>query len=168
MNPAARLVVADTTPLNYLIWIGAADILCRLFGEILVPEAVWRELNHVKAPQPVRRWLEVPPDWITIAAASQVDSSIGLGAGENEAISLALEHQVKLVLMDERKGRAAAQGRGLLTLGTLNLLDLADARGLLNGLEALDLLRRTSFRASEVLLEQFDGKMQDRRNDKLL
>lgn len=37
-------VVADTTPLNYLIVIGRIDILASLFGVIMVPEAVIAEL----------------------------------------------------------------------------------------------------------------------------
>jgi predicted nucleic acid-binding protein len=34
------VVVADTTPLNYLIIIGRVEILATLFGEVLIPQAV--------------------------------------------------------------------------------------------------------------------------------
>ena len=37
---ALGVVVADTTPLNYLIVIDRAEILAALFGEVLIPEAV--------------------------------------------------------------------------------------------------------------------------------
>ena len=72
-----------------------------------------------------------------------MDDTLQLGKGEVEAISLAIEKQVEIVLMDERKGRAAAQSRGLVAVGTLNLIDLADENELLNGIEALSDLRRT-------------------------
>ncbi len=47
---ARGVVVADTTPLNYLIVIDRAEILAVLFGEVLIPEAVLGELRHPKAP----------------------------------------------------------------------------------------------------------------------
>jgi predicted nucleic acid-binding protein len=65
--------------------------------------------------------------------------------------------------MDERRGRAAAEARGLLPIGTLNILDLADERGHLDGLVALDALRQTTFRADNQLLDRFDARMKDRR-----
>lgn len=110
---AVGLVVADTTPLNYLILIERADILAVIFGEVLIPEAVLEELRHPEAPESVGRWLQAPPDWLRVTPVRQIDQTIQLGKGETEAISLALEMQVKVVLMDERKGRAAAETRGL-------------------------------------------------------
>lgn len=41
-----RLVVADTSPIFYLLSIGQIDLLPRLFGPVLVPDAVHRELCH--------------------------------------------------------------------------------------------------------------------------
>jgi predicted nucleic acid-binding protein len=52
--------------------------------------------------------------------------TIPLVKGEAEAISLALERQVAIVLLDERKGPVIVQSRGLLAVGTLNLIDVAD------------------------------------------
>jgi hypothetical protein len=45
----------------------------------------------------------------------------------------------------------------------LNILDLADERGHLDGLVALDALRQTTFRADNQLLDRFDARMKDRR-----
>jgi predicted nucleic acid-binding protein len=33
-----KAVVADTSPLNYLVLIGEVDLLAQLYGEVLVPE----------------------------------------------------------------------------------------------------------------------------------
>lgn len=40
------IVVADTSPLNYLVLIGEADLLYRLYGRVLIPQAVLSELEH--------------------------------------------------------------------------------------------------------------------------
>jgi predicted nucleic acid-binding protein len=141
------MVVADTTPLNYLILIDGSHILASFFGEVLIPEAVLEELRHPKAPEAVSLWLREPPAWLRITPVRNLDETVQLGKGENEAISLALEQKVKVVLMDKRRGRAAAEARGLLPVGTLNLIDLAYERGLFDGIEALSDLRQTTLRA---------------------
>ncbi|MDI1310816.1 hypothetical protein [Prosthecobacter sp.] len=65
--------------------------------------------------------------------------------------------------MDERRGRAAAQARGLLPVGTLNLIDLGDELGFLDGIAALQDLRQTTFRAEKTLLDHFEAKLKGRR-----
>ena len=161
-NPV--LVVADTTPLNYLILIGQDHVLGALFGNVVVPEGVLAELKHPRAPVAVALWVKALPVWLRVARVKDLDQTIPLGKGEVEAISLALEMQLGIVLMDERKGRTTAQSRGLLTVGTLNLIDLADERGLLNGIVALNDLRKTTFRADRRLLEQLEAKIISRRS----
>ena len=38
------LVIADTSPLNYLVWIGHIDLLPQIYDRVLIPSAVRREL----------------------------------------------------------------------------------------------------------------------------
>jgi len=97
------VVVSDTTPLNYLILIGSIDVLPRLFNKVLIPPAVLRELSHPLTPAPVAEWARSLPAWVEVKAP-QNDLHLGIGAGEDEAISLAVELGVA-VLMDERVGR---------------------------------------------------------------
>ncbi len=163
---AVGVVVADTTPLNYLVLVGHADILGSLFGEVLIPEAVLAELQHPSAPDTVTRWLRSPPPWLRVEKVLLADESLQLGRGETEAISLAVERKVKIVLMDERRGRDAAEARGLIAVGTLSLIDLADERRLLDGIAVLNDLRLTTFRADSELLERFEAHMKLRRNVK--
>lgn len=160
---ALGVVVADTTPLNYLILVHRAEILASLFGTVLVLEAVIAELRHPKAPLEVSRWLQQWPAWLRVAPVRQLDQTLQLGKGENEAISLALERQVRVVLMDERLGRGAAEARGLIPVGTLNLIDLADEQGIIDGVAALNDLRQTTFRADAELLERFAARMAARK-----
>jgi predicted nucleic acid-binding protein len=159
----ASVVVADTTPLHYLVLIAQAEVLRSLFGEVMIPEAVLDELRHPNAPPAITAWLQSPPQWLCVEKVGHVDESIQLGRGEKEAISLAIERRVPIVLMDERRGRKAAEARGLLAVGTLNILDVADERGLLDGVTALRTLRQTTFRADEELLDRFEARMRHRK-----
>ena len=158
----SSLVVADTTPLNYLTIIGQVHVLGVLFGKVLVPEGVLAELSHPKAPDAVAHWSRSLPEWVEVACVKEMDHTIPLGKGEAEAISLALEKQVGIVLLDERKGRLVAQSRGLLAVGTLNLIDVPDEMGLLNGMAALNDLRNTTFRADPRLIERLEVKISAR------
>jgi len=49
------IVVADTSPLNYLIQIDCDGLLPLLYGKIVVPTGVMQELGHAGAPVAVRR-----------------------------------------------------------------------------------------------------------------
>ena len=42
------IVISDTTPINYLVLIGAQDILHTLFGTVFIPPAVFEELTRPK------------------------------------------------------------------------------------------------------------------------
>jgi predicted nucleic acid-binding protein len=142
-------IVADTTPLNYLVLIQAAEILPNLYRKVLIPPAVKAELAHANTPHIVRSWISQAPSWLEVVNLKQpVDSALShLDAGEREAISLASELQASLLLMDERDGVAMARHRGLTVIGTLAALDLAAVRGLIDLLTMFDRLRATTFRS---------------------
>ena len=146
-------VVSDTSPINYLIVLGVIEVLPQLFGKILIPCAVHGELQVANAPASVRSWVSQLPDWITVVQPRKVDPIKGLHAGETAAIALALEYQSTGILMDERRGRLAAQEQGLRTLGTLAVLELAAQRGLLHLEDAIDRLRASGFRVQSKLVE---------------
>ena len=71
------IVVSDTTPINYLVLVGKQDILPLLFGQVIVPEAVMRELQAAAAPPEVRQWLSSRPAWLeTKQAATRPDTTL--------------------------------------------------------------------------------------------
>jgi hypothetical protein len=73
------IVIADATPLNYLILIDQAELLPRLFDRILIPPAVFEELQHQETPDVVRRWIARPPSWLHVQALRSVlDPALGL------------------------------------------------------------------------------------------
>jgi len=61
-----RVVVADTGPINYLVLIGAIDLLQTLFDRVLAPHAVFGELNDAATPELVRAWVMHPPNWFEV------------------------------------------------------------------------------------------------------
>jgi len=156
------LVVSDTTPLNYLILIGHVNIVPHLFGKLIVPPAVIREMSHEKAPAKVAAFVRELPDWLEVRAPS-FDLHLDVGPGEDEAISLAVELRDAALLVDDRKARMAATEHGVVTFGTLALLDLADESGLLDFGQAVAALRATSFHVERALLDAIIAKIEARK-----
>jgi predicted nucleic acid-binding protein len=148
------IVVADTSPLNYLVILGEIEVLAKLFGEVYTPPGVLRELTHPRTPAAVKQWAEAPPEWLQIKAASAaLPITSPLDPGEAEAISLAIEMHAGAVLVDEKKGRRIAKSHGLATLGTLTVLELAAQRNLLDLKTSLAALQQTTFRISQPLID---------------
>src|SRR5262249_47292425 len=101
-------VIADSSVLNYLILIEAADVLQQLFKEIIIPEAVAAELQRPKTPAKVATWMAQRPDWLRIntPATSRADKQLEkLGAGEREAIALALIYFPEVLLLLDDQGK---------------------------------------------------------------
>jgi predicted nucleic acid-binding protein len=67
-----RLVIADTSPINYLLLIGHIDIIPALFDRVTVPATVAKELRHPKAPAVVRTWIADPPGWVEVRETASV------------------------------------------------------------------------------------------------
>ena len=142
------IVVSDTSPLNYLVLIGAIDVLPGLFTRVYVPPSVISELTRTKTPDLVRNWFHSPPTWLQIVAPNvQYPFTAKLDAGEADALSLAIELQIREVLIDERLGRHVAAREGLIPLPTLTVLEFAATKGLLELPLALQKLQQTTFRA---------------------
>lgn len=60
------IVVADPSPLNYLVLSGEQELLPSLFGRIVIPEAVFQEFQATVTPRAVQKWLAQGPDWLEI------------------------------------------------------------------------------------------------------
>jgi predicted nucleic acid-binding protein len=157
------IVVADTSPLNYLIQIESDHLLPRLYGSIVIPSAVMGELADARAPLAIRQWLSHVPPWLEVRllSAAPEPALAYLGPGEREAIQLCEELKGNLLLIDERDGRLEAKQRGLLTTGTLGVLLAAGELGLIDAGRAYRrLIEETSFRVSVSLEAKFFEQIQ--------
>ena len=156
------IVIADTSPLNYLVRLGHQDLLREVYGRVVIPAAVLQELKHAAAPQDVRLWAFAPPAWLEEQSVLAIDQSLApeLGAGEHEAISLALELRAESVI-DDRAGREQAISRGIPVAGTLAVLLQASLLGDLDFPTVLTRLKQFGFRASRsveaVLLTRWEA-----------
>lgn len=125
--------------------VGKSDLLTALFGQVIVPIAVRDELL---------RWHTALPEFLSVRQIRQPGAAaelrMELDPGESEAIVLAVEIAADFLLMDEKKGRAIANGKGLKVLGLLGVLLLAKRHGLLPDIAAVlgDLENVAGFRVS--------------------
>jgi predicted nucleic acid-binding protein len=148
------IVVADTSPVNYLILIQEIDVLPKIYGRVVIPQTVREELVRASAPQLVRSWMEDQPAWLEVRSpVSAPDLSLAkLDAGERDAIMLSTELNADELIIDEREGRREAERRGIPVIGTLGVLREAAILKLLDIRVAVERLQATSFFvAPEVL-----------------
>jgi predicted nucleic acid-binding protein len=102
-----------------------------LFGQIIIPEAVWRDLHAGDVTWPGRQEVDAAI-WIKRSrvptAPLLTELMSDLGPGESEAIALALDLKADLILLDEKEGRRKAQRLGLRVMGVGGVLLAAKAR----------------------------------------
>lgn len=151
-------VIADTSPLNYLVWIDLAEIILKLYGSLIIPIEVHAELLADDAPVVVRAWAKSLPEWIEVQTPN-----VGLrddprwktlDLGERAALALATAVHPSILLIDERAGSAIARSLGLSITGTLGILDEAARRGLIRLPDAIHRLKQTSFRYPKAIVDR--------------
>ncbi len=142
-------VVADASPLIALQQIGQLSVLQAIFTEVIVPPAVAREIQPSVPSVP---WIVERP---LAQAIAPLVLRASLGAGESEALSLAMEVHADRLLVDERAARRAARALGLAVIGTLGVLLAAKRKGLITEVRSpLDDLLRQGFWVSPRLVRQ--------------
>lgn len=137
-----------------LVNIGHLEVLPKLFGNVVIPPAVAQELASPSRPQAVRDFAAAPPAWLKTQRPSFIQPIAELHPGETEALSLALELQADLVLIDERKAYREAVARKLNAVGTVRVLERAATEKLLDLQDAFDRLKKTDFWISHKLLDE--------------
>lgn len=160
------IVIADATPVNYLVLIEKADLLPRLFGQVLIPPAVFDELKDPETPTPVRAWLANTPSWLHVQPLhSQPDPELDyLDEGEREAIALAEELKADQLLLDESDARKEAARRNLRFIGTLGILRRAAQLDLIDLPSTLARLQETTFYVDPKLIRRLLEEDAQRKN----
>jgi predicted nucleic acid-binding protein len=152
-----KVIVSDTTSLIALEGLQSFDLLCAVFKTVLIPQAVLNEL--CAGSHDITRKLNEAGciEIIRLEPSEQLTSlRLVLDPGEAEAITLALERQLP-ILIDERKGRAIAIQKHLTVTGFAGLLLLAVRKNVLspaNAQSMLDQAISNGFRISENLYRQ--------------
>ena len=141
-----------------LVRMGQGHLLAALYGEVILPEAVDREIRrgallsgHLEDYEAVNGIdvVGAPPEPVGSA-----DVLSRLDEGEREALALCLSFPRTLLLIDEKAGRRAAAALGLPHTGLLGILIRAYRRELIGDFrEDLDRLRVDyGFRLSDALV----------------
>lgn len=145
---AAR-IVSNSSPIIALAELQRLELLFELFGEISVSPAV---IDETVSAAPLPQWIH------EVELALPLDPrilSVGLGPGESEAISLALETNPPWLILDDRPARRLAISLGLPVIGTLGILLAAKRKGLLTALKpVLNELIQTGFFVAPALYRQ--------------
>lgn len=124
------IVISDTTPVISLLKADQLLLLQQLYGKVLIPTAVYRELTenpvYTREADVIKRtnYLSVV-ETENERAVNILKAVTGLDAGESEALILYDEQKADLLLMDERKGRGVAKQLNIRHIGTVGILMLA-------------------------------------------
>lgn len=130
------IVISDTTPIISLMKANRLDLLRKLYGKVLIPNAVYKELTE-NATFAKEAKIIKDIDYLTVVAVeneksvSVLRNVTGLDAGESEALIMYDEQKADLLLMDEHKGRSVAKQLNVRHIGTVGVLLLAYDKGMI-------------------------------------
>lgn len=142
-------VISNSSPIILLSNVDRLNILQILYNEIVIPEAVYKEV--FKSKNKIEK-----PDWIKVEKIA--DKKIvqflmkTIGRGESEAIALSLESGSDLLLLDDYHARTYANSVGLKITGVAGIIMDAKGKGIIDNVkEVLDSLIKSDYRISESL-----------------
>lgn len=156
MSRARPDVVCDAGPLIHLDELGSLDLLAD-FRAVLVPEQVWKEVEHHR-PDALASY---GPEFECVPVVLSEEPSfralvraLVLDLGEQAALSLMALHPDAILLTDDAAARLAAKGLGYRVHGSIGVLPRAMRRQQRSRDEVLTLLRDISERSSLHLRAQ--------------
>ena len=131
-----RKVIANTTPLISLADIGCFELLQKLYGEILIPNAVLKEIKSEPA-----KTMVVNSDFVHVTNIKDYNSkrifSSRLHNGEVEVLLLAKEQSADLLIMDDNAAKKTAKFMGFNVTGTLGVLLRGKKSGYIREIKSL-------------------------------
>ncbi len=153
------IIVSDTSPITNLAAIGQLDILRQLYGDIIIPTAVYNEMVGLGKVVPgmvevqTFSWIKTLEVTDSLRVTDILENQENIDLGEAESIILALELKANLLLIDERRGRVIATSYGLNVTGLLGVLIQAKRNGLIESVKPLinELITQANFRVSNKL-----------------
>lgn len=140
-------VIVDASVLIALERIDLLKILCKIYKEVILPDAVVKEFGKIN---------------IDCLSVRKVESrlinilmkELNLGRGESEVIALAYETNFK-ALIDDLKARKVAEDLGLSISGSIGVLLKAEKLGLVkSALKKAQELKDKGFYVSDELLDK--------------
>ena len=133
-----RKIISNTTPILSLLKIDKLNLLKELYGIVIVPFAVYQEIEEGKEKPYYQDLTSL--DWIEIRNIKNPDSReylIDLDDGEAEVLVLAKEINADLVILDEIMGRRYAKRFEINLTGTIGILLKAKENRLITSIKNL-------------------------------
>jgi uncharacterized protein len=150
-------VASDTGPVIALAKVDCLGLLKALYGAVLIPPAVHRELL-AKLGSEVSRIDHALNDFLQVAPLPSLTPEVerltqGLGLGEQQAIALAVLAKSTLLLIDDRAGRRVAAELGISVTGVVGVLIRAKQDGLISLVRPLmEDIRRNGYWLSDAVV----------------
>lgn len=154
------IVISNASPLIGLCGVKMLHILKDLWGQIIIPDAVYKEVVVQGAGRyGVDSIAKACGDWINVVSVKDKQEVDALQAildeGESEVITLGQELNADLLIIDNREPRLFAAAVNLKVVGTVGVIKLAWQKGLI--IEPVDMLNRlriNGFWISDQLMER--------------
>ena len=142
-----KIIISDTSSLIALTNIGELELLKKVYEEVVITPDIAEEYG------------QETPDWIRIEQIKDIQKfrllNLELDKGESSGITLALENEPSLLIIDEKKGRGIAKKLGIKITGILGVMIRAKEIGVINRIKPLiEKLEKVDFRMSERLKNQ--------------
>jgi predicted nucleic acid-binding protein len=165
---AAGVVICDAGPLIHLDELECLELLAD-FSEVLVPDAVWREVMRHRPSalggvvpsllrmSPLREFLS--------AELRSLTETMSLHRGEQEALALAVKRAGALLITDDTAARLAAASLGIKVHGTIGIVVRSIRRGQRTKPQVLELLRaipeKSTLHLKRSLLQEVIGRVEN-------
>lgn len=150
----SEIWVINASPLILLGKLGRTDLLDSLAKQVIVPQAVLRE---VAAGSPDDSAMKQTLDWAATRVQNDVPvplsiSGWDLGAGESQVLAYCIGN-VRRAVLDDGEARAAAKAHSLRVVGTLGVILRARIAGLIPAARPLvdQLIECGSFLGAELV-----------------
>lgn len=131
-------VVSNSSPLIVLFNCGQLELLQQLFGEVLIPEAVYQEVVHNTKNReqseaiPQCNFIRVHP-----ILTQPTSFSHKLDRGEIEALILASTLKADYLLLDDKRAQKEAKLQGITFIPTFAVLLKAAQKGIIADFDAV-------------------------------
>lgn len=144
------VIVSNTSPLIGLGAIGRLNLLQNIYGEIIIPQAVYDEVTALGSSDASAVAVQTFP-WIktiqttNLALVAELQKKLDLG--ESEAIALAIELSADLLVIDDESGRKIARNLSIKLIGAIGILIQAKRLGLIPDVKSLmdDLINQAGY-----------------------
>ena len=153
------LIISNTTPIINFAEIEQIELLKSLFGTVVIPPAVEKEVLAKVTPFPRASSVVGQGSFPIIAPTDELlvkGLSASVHPGEAECIALAMERPGSLLLLDDLAARETAKANGCAFIGTVGILIQANRSGLIGDLAPFfrDLRTKARFWLADSFTDQ--------------